>query len=124
MLDPTTLVTRSMLAGTPTKLICVRADASRLPGRGDTVTDPASRAELFTLTGAHVATAREAHAGALRAYPHAASASAASAGVAARIHTTAPAYPGAQRRSPVAQRGTVADVPRAEPARSSACTAT
>jgi hypothetical protein len=48
-----TVTAVSSLAGTPRKLICVRGVASRLPGRGDTVTDPFNRAEVFNVLGEH-----------------------------------------------------------------------
>src|ERR1700722_11757393 len=41
---------RSPLGG-PRKLICVCGEASRLPGSGETVTDPASVAEVFNVVG-------------------------------------------------------------------------
>ena len=45
--EPTTLTALSSPDGTPRKLICVCGEASRLPGSGDTVTDPSCSAELF-----------------------------------------------------------------------------
>ena len=53
MREPTTRTDRSAPTGTPTKLICVRGGASRLPGVGDTVTAPASRAERPSRLGWH-----------------------------------------------------------------------
>src|SRR5438309_7636266 len=47
----------SSRAGTPRKLICVSGEASRLPGRGETVTDPAGRAESLSLAGVHMGAA-------------------------------------------------------------------
>jgi arylsulfatase A-like enzyme len=49
-----------LAAGTPRKLICVRGEASRLPGSGETVTDPASTAELLIVAGVHVGAVRDA----------------------------------------------------------------
>src|SRR5207253_11411039 len=81
--------TASAPAGTPRKLIWVRGEASRLPGSGETVTAPASRAELLSLAGAHRVPAREASAGGLAVEPSSASASMAASGAAIAVRSTA-----------------------------------
>jgi hypothetical protein len=53
--DPRTQTPESAAAGTPRKLTWVSADASRLPGSGETVTAPASSAERSSDVGAHEA---------------------------------------------------------------------
>src|SRR5437588_1428030 len=55
--EPVTLMCASSRAGTPRKLICVSGEASRLPGRGEIVTDPACRAESLSLAGVHMGAA-------------------------------------------------------------------
>jgi hypothetical protein len=84
---------------------------SRLPGSGETVTDPASSAELFNLTGAHARAACAAAAVAPAVNAPAASPSA-TAPVLVRTDATAPAYSPASSASPVClQRLTVAERP-------------
>ena len=53
--EPRTETPESAAAGTPRKLTWVSADASRLPGSGETVTAPASSAERSSDAGAHEA---------------------------------------------------------------------
>src|SRR2546426_371422 len=84
-----TLATLSAAAGTPRKLTWVRVDASRLPGGGETVTAPASRAELLSLAGAHGGPPRAASAGVLAVAPSSASASAVPSGTAIAVRVTA-----------------------------------
>src|SRR5947209_2640119 len=48
----------SSRGGTPRKLIWACGEASRLPGSGETVTDPPSTAELSIVTGVHVGAVR------------------------------------------------------------------
>src|ERR1700690_2133607 len=47
-------------AGTPRKLICACGEATRLPGGGDILPDPACRAELSSVLGTHAGAACEA----------------------------------------------------------------
>jgi arylsulfatase A-like enzyme len=49
--EPTTLSTLSRAAGAPRKLIWVSGVASRAPDSGDTVTEPAFKAEVFNAAG-------------------------------------------------------------------------
>src|ERR1700677_3922133 len=51
-------------AGTPRKLICVYGFTSRLPGTGETVTNPSCSAELSRLAGVHLGPHSPAAAGA------------------------------------------------------------